>query len=88
MGKYADICARARDYISTLARTLRNDREDTGISFIESWMFSASMQIIETVSAAPKTKALSAVIGDLYVIARTQVSFLGARLISARQNRT
>ena len=73
MGRYPEICSRARDYISTLARTLRSDREDTGISFIESWMFSAAMQIIEAAHTAPKSQVLSAAIGDLYVIARTQV---------------
>jgi hypothetical protein len=74
MGKYVDICARARDYIATLARTLRNDREDTGLSFIESWIFSAAMQIIEATKKAQKTSAFAAVTGDLLVIARTQVS--------------
>jgi hypothetical protein len=73
MGKYADICARARDYIATLARTLRNDREDTGLSFIESWIFSAAMQIIEATKKAQKTAAFAAVTGDLLVIARIQV---------------
>jgi trafficking protein particle complex subunit 10 len=74
MRKYADICSRAKDYIATLARTLRNDREDTGISFIESWIFSAAMQVIETTRKAPKSHAISAATGDLLVIARTQVS--------------
>lgn len=73
MGRIADICARARDYIATLARTLRNDRGDTGISFIESWIFSAAMQVIEATSKTPKSNTLSAATGDLYVIARTQV---------------
>ena len=74
MGQQADICARARDYIATLSRTLRNDREDAGISFIESWMFSAALQILEATSDAPRTQALAAARGDLYVIARTQVA--------------
>jgi trafficking protein particle complex subunit 10 len=73
LGKYADICARARDYVATMARTLRNDREDTGISFIESWVFSASMQIIEATKKGPKSTALSSATGDLLVMARTQV---------------
>ena len=73
MGKYPDIAARARDYISTLARTLRTDREDTGISFIESWIFSAAMQVVEATSKATKSPALAAAIGDLLAIARTQV---------------
>jgi hypothetical protein len=73
MGRYADICSRARDYIVTLARTLRNDREDSGISLIESWTFSAAMQVIEATSKAPKSAALSAATGDLFLIARTQV---------------
>lgn len=73
MGRYADICARARDYIATLARTLRNDREDTGLSFIESWIFSAAMQIIQATRKAPASPAFAAVTGDLQVIARTQV---------------
>jgi hypothetical protein len=72
MGRYSDICFRARDYIATLARTLRNDREDSGISFIESWTFSAAMQVIEDTSKAQKTPALSAATGDLLLIARTQ----------------
>jgi len=75
MGKYPDIAARARDYISTLARTLRTDREHTGISFIESWIFSAAMQVIEATSKAPKSQALAAATGDLLVIARTQVFY-------------
>lgn len=74
MGKHSDICARARDYITTLARTLRNDREDNGISFIESWIYSAAMQVVEATSKAPKSMGLSAVTGDLIVIARTQAS--------------
>lgn len=73
MGRYVDICSRARDYIATLARTLRNDREDAGISYIESWIFSAAMQVIEATSKAPKNQALSAATGDLYLIARSQV---------------
>ena len=73
LGKYADICARARDYVATMARTLRNDREDASISFIESWVFSASMQIIEVTKQGPKSQALSAATGDLLVMARTQV---------------
>jgi hypothetical protein len=73
MGKYAEICSRARDYIATLSRTLRDNREDTGISFIESWIFSAAMQVIEATKKAPKSLSLSAATGDLYVIARTQV---------------
>jgi trafficking protein particle complex subunit 10 len=80
MGRIADICARARDYIATLARTLRNDREDTGISFIESWIFSAAMQIIEATSKAPKSHDRSAATGDLYVVARTQVYSLNFRI--------
>jgi trafficking protein particle complex subunit 10 len=81
MGKYADIAARARDYIATLARTLRNDREDTGVSFIESWVFSAAMQIIEATRKGPKSAALSAATGDLLVIARTQVRSLMTELM-------
>jgi hypothetical protein len=73
LGKYADICARARDYVATMARTLRNDREDASISFIESWVFSASMQIIQVTKQGPKSQALSAATGDLLVMARTQV---------------
>ena len=73
MGKYAEICSRARDHIATLSRTLRNNREDTGISLIESWIFSAAMQVIEATSKAPKSPALSAATGDLHVIARSQV---------------
>ncbi len=73
MGRIAEICARARDYIATMARTLRNEREDVGISFIESWIFSAAMQVIEATSKAPNSQAFSAAIGDLYVVARTQV---------------
>lgn len=76
MGRYADICARARDYIATMARTLRNEREDTGISFIESWIFSAAMAVIEATSKAPKSPALSAATGDLYVSTRNQVEML------------
>ena len=75
MGKYAEICSRARDYIATLSRTLRDNHEDTGISFIESWIFSAAMQVIEATKKAPKSVALSAATGDLYVIARTQVLY-------------
>lgn len=73
MGRYGDICSRARDYIATLARTLRNDREDSGISFIESWTFSAAMQVIEATKKAQGSPALSAATGDLLLIARTQV---------------
>ena len=73
MGRFADICSRARDYIATLARTLRNDRENTGISFIESWIFSAAMQVIEFTSQASKSPALSAATGDLLFVVRTQV---------------
>jgi len=80
MGRYADICSRARDYIATLARTLRNDREDTGISYIESWIFSAAMQVIETTSKTPKNQALSAATGDLYLIARNQVATTNSQL--------
>jgi trafficking protein particle complex subunit 10 len=80
MGRYVDICARGRDYIATLARTLRNDREDTGLSFIESWIFSAAIQIIQATRKAPKSPAFAAVTGDLQVIARTQVFLLKARL--------
>jgi trafficking protein particle complex subunit 10 len=81
MGNYVDIAARARGYISTLARTLRMDREDAGISFVESWIFSAAMQVLEATSKAPKTQTLAAARGDLLAIARTQaravlVSFL------------
>ena len=73
MGKYADVSARAKDYIPMLARTLRNDREDSGISFIESWVFSAAMQVIEATNQASKSEALSSATGDLLFIARTQV---------------
>jgi hypothetical protein len=78
--RYADICSRARDYISTLARTLRNDREDSGISFIESWTFSAAMQVINATSMAQKTLSLSAATGDLLIIARAQVPPIPAQL--------
>ena len=74
MGKYVDICVRARDYIATLARTLRNDQEDAGISFIESWIFSSAMQVIEATRKASNSHALSSATGDLLFIARNQVT--------------
>jgi trafficking protein particle complex subunit 10 len=76
MGRYAEICTRARDYIATMARTLRMDRDNLGISYIESWMFSAAMQVIDATSKAPKSPALSATTGDLYVVARSQVRLM------------
>lgn len=76
MNKSAEICARARDYITTLALTLRSDRETGGVSFIESWMFSAAMTVVEATSKAQKSVALAAATGDLLVISRTQVSNL------------
>jgi trafficking protein particle complex subunit 10 len=71
--KHVDICSRATDYIATLARTLRNDQEDAGISFIESWIFSSAMQIIEATRKAPKSHAMASATGDLLFIARNQV---------------
>lgn len=75
MGRFAEICTRARDCIAMMARTLRMDRDDLGISYIESWMFSAAMQVIEATSKAPKSVALSAATGDLYVVARNQACY-------------
>ena len=74
IGRSAEICTRARDYITTMARTLHMDRDDRGISYIESWMYSAAMQVVEAASKAPKTVPLSAAIGDLYLVARSQVA--------------
>lgn len=73
IGRYAEICTRARDYIATMARTLRMDRDSQGISYIESWMFSAAMQVIDATRKSPKSPGLSATTGDLYVVARSQV---------------
>jgi hypothetical protein len=80
MGRYAEICTRARDFIIAMARTLRMDRDDLAISSIESWMFSAAMQVIEATSRAPKSVTLSAATGDLYIVVRTQVCMFGASL--------
>jgi trafficking protein particle complex subunit 10 len=73
MGRYAEICVRARDFISSLGMTLRGEHERGGISFVESWSFSAAMAAVDLGGKVQRSMALAAASGDLLVIARTQV---------------
>jgi len=74
LGRIAEMCVRARDFILSLAMTLRGDQErGTGITFVESWCFSAAMILVNEVEKVQRSKSLAAALGDLLVIARTQV---------------
>ncbi|CAJ0887201.1 6593_t:CDS:2, partial [Entrophospora sp. SA101] len=82
-----DICRRAQLFISTFARAIREHQANIGEQFLESWIFSSCMSVVnECEELAPLTplddlafKSFNAAKGELLDLARKQLDKLGLR---------
>ncbi|KAG8842313.1 hypothetical protein FRB96_005595 [Tulasnella sp. 330] len=85
LGKIANAASKAARFVTTFARTLRENEGDLGEFFVESWMYSAAFNIADTCEEWAETAhldsvamlAFHAIKGELLELARCQLDKIG-----------
>jgi hypothetical protein len=76
--KFDEICIRAQIFITSFARTIKENESSLGGYFLESWVYLACMNVVdecEEVSHGHSSAAFNAVKGELLDLARKQVGY-------------
>ncbi|KAG5519905.1 hypothetical protein PMAC_000182 [Pneumocystis sp. 'macacae'] len=77
LGEYEEILRRGRNFITTMAATLRKYEETLVPWFIESWVWNSVYNIINITKNISNNKNISALRGELLFLARLQLDKIG-----------